>query len=36
MDIGNGVSDDDSSPVSKDALVFMAVLVSISWKVPLA
>eukprot|EP00794_Sanderia_malayensis_P021103 gene21103-23164_t len=35
VDFGNGI-DDDSSPVAKDALVFMAVHVNGSWKVPLA
>ena len=36
VDIGNGIPDDDSSPVAKDALVFMAVSVNSFWKVPIA
>jgi len=28
--------DDDSSPVAKDALVFMVVSVNSSWKIPIA
>ena len=35
VDFGNGI-EDDSSPVAKDALVFMAVHVNGSWKVPFA
>lgn len=33
VDLGNNV-DGDSSPVAKDALVFMAVSIKYSWKVP--
>ena len=36
VDIGNDAPDDDSSPVAKDALVFMVVSVNASWKVPIA
>ena len=36
VDVGNGAVDDDSSPVAKDALVFLAVNVNGSWKVPCA
>ena len=36
VDLGNGNEDDDTSPVAKDALVFMAVCVNGAWKVPLA
>eukprot|EP00112_Aurelia_sp_Birch-Aquarium-sp1_P014097 Seg3016.5 transcript_id=Seg3016.5/GoldUCD/mRNA.D3Y31 product="DNA transposase THAP9" protein_id=Seg3016.5/GoldUCD/D3Y31 len=36
VDLGNGVEDDDSSPVAKDALVFMVVSINGSWKVPCA
>lgn len=35
VDIGNGI-DDDSTPVAKDALVFMVVSVNSTWKVPCA
>ena len=33
-DLGNGVEDDDSSPVAKDTLVLMAVSVNGAWKIP--
>ena len=36
VDIGNDTEDDDSTPVAKDALVFMVVSVNGSWKVPCA
>lgn len=36
VDIGNGVSDDDSNPMAKDALVFIVVSLNSSWKVPIA
>ena len=36
VDLGNGVEDDDSAPVAKDALVLMVVFVNGSWKVPCA
>ena len=32
----HGYVDDDSSPVAKDVLVFMAISVISSWKVPCA
>eukprot|EP00794_Sanderia_malayensis_P005759 gene5759-6462_t len=35
VDVGNGIQD-DSSPVAKDALVFMVVNINGSWKVPFA
>eukprot|EP00794_Sanderia_malayensis_P000687 gene687-2878_t len=35
VDVGNGIQD-DSSPVVKNALVFMAVSINGSWKVPCA
>ena len=35
VDIGNGLTADDSTPMAKDALVLMAVSVNSSWKVPL-
>ena len=35
VDIGNGLTADDSTPMAKDALVLMAVFVNSSWKVPL-
>ena len=34
VDVGNGIDENDSSPVAKDALVLMAVAVNGSWKVP--
>ena len=34
VDVGNGVDENDSSPVPKDALVLMAVAINGSWKVP--
>ncbi len=34
VDLGDGVEDDDCSPVAKDALVLMAVCINGSWKVP--
>jgi hypothetical protein len=34
VDVGNGVDENDSSPVAKDALVLMAVAINGSWKVP--
>ncbi|KAG1655031.1 DNA transposase THAP9 [Nymphon striatum] len=34
IDLGNGLEDDDSAPVAKDALVLMVVSVNGSWKVP--
>ena len=34
VDLGNGVEDDDSSPVAKDALVLMVVSVNGAWKIP--
>ena len=36
VDLGNGVKDDDSSPVAKDALIFMVVSTNGFWKVPCA
>ena len=33
VDLGNAVKDDDSAPIAKDALVFMVVGVSETWKV---
>ena len=33
-DLGTGINDDDSVPEATDALVFMAVSVNSSWKVP--
>ena len=36
VDLGNGVEDDYSAPVAKDALVLMVVCVNGSWKVPCA
>ena len=35
VDLGTGINDDDSVPEAMDALVFMAVSVNSSWKVPL-
>ncbi len=32
--MGDGVEDDDCSPVAKDALVSMVVCINGSWKVP--
>ena len=34
VDLGCDVNDDDSSPVAKNALVFMVVALNESWKVP--
>ena len=34
VDLGTGINDDDSVPEATDALVFMAVSVNSSWKVP--
>ena len=34
VDLGTGIADDDSLPEATDALVFMAVAVNSSWKVP--
>ena len=34
VDLGNGVEDDDSTPVAKDALVLMVVSVNSSWEIP--
>ena len=34
VDLGTGINDDDSVPEAADALVFMAVSVNSSWKVP--
>eukprot|EP00112_Aurelia_sp_Birch-Aquarium-sp1_P019768 Seg4956.1 transcript_id=Seg4956.1/GoldUCD/mRNA.D3Y31 product="DNA transposase THAP9" protein_id=Seg4956.1/GoldUCD/D3Y31 len=34
VDLGNGVEDDDSSPVAKDALVLMVVSINGAWKIP--
>ena len=35
VDLGNEVEDDDSAPLAKDALVFMAVSINEAWKVPI-
>ena len=34
VDLGNGVDEDDSAPISKVVLVLMAISVNGSWKVP--
>ena len=36
VDIGNGLENNDDSPIAKDALVFMAVSINGSWKIPIA
>eukprot|EP00794_Sanderia_malayensis_P010340 gene10340-11415_t len=36
VDIGNGSEGDNSSALAKDALVFMAVAVNSTWKIPVA
>ena len=36
VDIDNGLENNEDSPIAKDALVFMAVSINGSWKIPIA